>query len=280
MIRFGVVLITEDCSRAEWMAKCRQAEALGYDVVAVPDHLNLLAPFPCAMLAAEATQRPRIGTYVLNSSFYQPAMLARDVATANRLVGGRLELGLGTGYVKAEFEAAGIPFGTAATRADRLESLIKELDARLGEPAPPLMIGGHGDRILRLAAQRADTVSVTGAPYRREYGRTALVDAAAMEERVAFVRAEAGQRAAELELNLLSKATVLTGDRRAGLESLRRYAPDLTTEQLLDVPTLFAGTARQIAEQVRADSERYGFTYVTVMEAAMADFGRVIEHLR
>ncbi|MFI6392361.1 TIGR03621 family F420-dependent LLM class oxidoreductase [Nonomuraea sp. NPDC050547] len=278
MIRFGVVLITEGCSRTEWMDKCRRAEALGYDVVAVPDHLNLLAPFPCAVLAAEATTRPRIGTYVLNSSFYLPALLARDVATTAQLLGDRLELGLGTGYVKAEFEKAGIPFGTASSRADRLESLVKELDAALGESAPPLMIGGHGDRILRLAAQRAQTVSFTGAPYRAEYGRTALVDADALAERVAFVRAEAGGR--EPELNLLPKATVLTRERRAGLESLRRYAPDLTAEQLLEVPTLLVGTPAQLAEQVLRDSERYGFAYFTVTEAAMEDFGKVIERLR
>ncbi|WP_157251783.1 TIGR03621 family F420-dependent LLM class oxidoreductase [Nonomuraea typhae] len=278
MIRFGVVLITEGCSKTEWTGKCRRAEDLGFDVVAVPDHLNLLAPFPCAVLAAEATIRPKIGTYVLNTSFYHPALLARDVATTRQLVGDRLELGLGSGYVRAEFEKAGIPFGTAASRADRLESVVKELDAALGDTMPPLMIGGHGDRILRLAAERAQTVSFTGAPYRAEYGRTALVDADALAERVAFVRAAAGGRA--LELNLLPKATVITRDRRAGLDGLRRYAPDLTTEQLLEVPTLLAGTPAQLAEQVLRDSERYGFAYYTVIEAAMEDFGRIIQRLR
>ncbi|MFI6499715.1 TIGR03621 family F420-dependent LLM class oxidoreductase [Nonomuraea typhae] len=278
MIRFGVVLITEGCSKTEWTDKCRRAEDLGFDVVAVPDHLNLLAPFPCAVLAAEATTRPKIGTYVLNTSFYHSALLARDVATTRQLVGDRLELGLGSGYVRAEFEKAGIPFGTAASRADRLESVVKELHATLGETMPPLMIGGHGDRILRLAAQRAQTVSFTGAPYRREYGRTALVDADALAERVAFVRAAAGGRTPEL--NLLPKATIVTRDRRAGLAGLRRYAPDLTAEQLLEVPTLLAGTPAQLAEQVLRDSERYGFAYYTVIEAAMEDFGQIIQRLR
>lgn len=277
--RFGVVLISEDCSGAEWAAKCRRAEALGYDVVAVPDHLNLLSPFPCAALAAEATERPAIGTYVLNAAFHHPVLLARDVTTADRLTGGRLELGLGTGYVKAEFEALGLP-DDGASRARRLEDLVDRLDTLLGHKGPPLMIGGHGRRVLRLAARRADVVSFTGAPYRPEYGRATLVTAEELERRIAFVQAEAGPRAPALELNVLSKATVLTRDRRAGAETVRRYAPDLPVERMLELPTLFVGTPAQIAEQVRGHRERFGLTYFTVMEAAMEDFGKAIELLR
>ncbi|NUW42218.1 TIGR03621 family F420-dependent LLM class oxidoreductase [Nonomuraea rhodomycinica] len=278
-MRFGVVLISEGGTRAQWTATCRRAEALGYDVIAVPDHLNLMAPFPTALLAAEVTERPVIGTYVLNASFHRPALLAREVATMDLLVGGRLELGLGTGYVREEFEAAGLPFG-AGHRVRALERLTGELDGLLGGRMPPLMVGGHGDRVLRLAARRAEIVSFTGAPFRPEYGRTALVDARELTRRVAFARREAGPRAADLELNVLSKATVLTRDRRAGVEGLRRYAPDLTTEQLLEVPMLFAGTPEDIAEQVRRHEKTFGFTYFTVMEPAMDDFGKVIELLR
>ncbi|MFI6792235.1 TIGR03621 family F420-dependent LLM class oxidoreductase [Nonomuraea sp. NPDC050383] len=278
-MRFGVVLISEGGTRARWTATCRRAEALGYDVIAVPDHLNLMAPFPTALLAAEVTERPVIGTYVLNASFHRPALLAREAATVDLLIDGRLELGLGTGYVREEFEAAGLPFG-AGHRVRALERLVGELDGLLGGRTPPLMIGGHGDRVLRLAARRAEIVSFTGAPFRPEYGRTALVDAAELTRRVVFAQEAAGPRAADLELNVLSKATVLTRDRRAGVESLRRYAPDLTTEQLLEVPTLFAGTPEDIAEQVRRHEKTFGFTYVTVMEPAMDDFGKVIELLR
>ncbi|MET7461272.1 TIGR03621 family F420-dependent LLM class oxidoreductase [Nonomuraea sp. NPDC005501] len=278
-MRFGVVLISEGGTRARWTATCRRAEALGYDVIAVPDHLNLMAPFPTALLAAEVTERPVIGTYVLNASFHRPALLAREAATVDLLIDGRLELGLGTGYVREEFEAAGLPFG-AGHRVRALERLVGELDGLLGGRTPPLLIGGHGDRVLRLAARRAEIVSFTGAPFRPEYGRTALVDAAELTRRVVLAREAAGPRAADLELNVLSKATVLTRDRRAGVESLRRYAPDLTTEQLLEVPTLFAGTPEDIAEQVRRHEKTFGFTYVTVMEPAMDDFGKVIELLR
>ncbi len=275
--RFGVVIIAEHATRKEWIGRCRRAEALGFDVIAVPDHLNLLSPIPTAVLAAEATERPAIGTYVLNASFHRPAMLTRDVTTLTGLLGDRFELGLGTGYVETEFAAAGLPFAPA-TRVARLAGLVRTVD---GLPArPPLLIGGHGDRVLRLAARHADVAGFTGARHRPEYGRSALVTAGALMERVSFLRAAAGERAARLELNVLSKATVLTRDRRAGVEGLRRYAPDLTTEELLEVPTLYVGTPAQIAEQVRADGERFGFTYVTVMDSAMDAFGKVIERLR
>ncbi|KAB8190963.1 TIGR03621 family F420-dependent LLM class oxidoreductase [Nonomuraea phyllanthi] len=279
MTRFGVVLISERSSKEEWLARCRRADALGYDVIAVPDHLNLLSPFPTALLAAEASERATIGTYVLNASFHRPALLAREVTTTVALIGERLELGLGTGYVESEFAAAGLPFD-APTRIDRLAGLVAELDRLLDHKGPPLLIGGHGDRVLGLAARRAEIVSFTGAPYRPEYGRTALVTAGALLRRVEHVRAAAGERAPRLELNVLSKATVLTGDRRAGVAGLRRYAPDLTVDELLEVPTLFVGTPAQIAEQVRQNEERFGFSYITVMDSAMEDFGKVIEHLR
>ncbi|GAA3444527.1 TIGR03621 family F420-dependent LLM class oxidoreductase [Planomonospora venezuelensis] len=277
MTRFGVVLIAEEASGDAWAARCRRAEALGYDVIAVPDHLNLLAPFPTALLAAEATERATIGTYVLNASFHHRTLLAREVTTTAALIGDRLELGLGAGYVASEFAAAGLPFDPAV-RAARLEELVDGLEEGLGGRRPPLLIGGHGDRVLRLAARRADIVSFTGAPYRPEYGRTALVTADELLRRVEYVRTAAGER--RPELNVLSKSTVLTRDRRAGVESLRRYAPDLTAEELLEVPTLFAGTPSQIAEQVRRNEERFGFSYVTVTDSAMEDFGKVIEHLR
>ncbi|MGI5274473.1 TIGR03621 family F420-dependent LLM class oxidoreductase [Nonomuraea sp. CA-218870] len=278
-LRFGVVLITEDCSGAEWTAKCRRAETLGYDVIAVPDHLNLLSPFPTAVLAAEATEKAVIGTYVLNAAFHHPVLLARDVTTTGALIGGRLELGLGTGYVRSEFAALGLS-DDPASRVRRLRRLVTGLDALLEHKGPPLMIGGHGDRVLRLAARRAEIVSFTGAPYRPEYGRTALVGADELLRRVEFVRAEAGPRAPRIELNVLSKATVLTRDRRAGVETVRRYAPDLTPERLLELPTLFVGTPAQIAEQVLRHRETHGLTYFTVMETAMEDFGAVIELLR
>src|SRR5262245_21046633 len=124
--RFGVNLLTP-ASAGEWRAKCRRAEELGYDVILVPDHLGMPAPFPALVAAAGATERPRLGTFVLNAGFWNPTLLAREVATTNALTGGRLELGLGTGYVQAEHDRAGLPFGSPRERVDRLRRTVEEL---------------------------------------------------------------------------------------------------------------------------------------------------------
>jgi len=94
----------------------RRAESMGYDVVHLPDHLYAPAPFPMLTAVAMATEKLRIGTFVLNAGFYKPALLARDAVDLDLLSDGRLDLGLGAGYVQAEFEAAELPFPSAGSR--------------------------------------------------------------------------------------------------------------------------------------------------------------------
>src|ERR1700744_3339214 len=124
--RFGVNMLTP-ASAAEWRAKCRRAEELGYDVILVPDHLGWVAPFPALVAAAQATERARVGTLVLNAGFYNPTLLAREVATTDALTGGRLELGLVSGYVREECDAAFQTFGSPGERVDHLRRKGEEL---------------------------------------------------------------------------------------------------------------------------------------------------------
>ncbi|WCN06141.1 TIGR03621 family F420-dependent LLM class oxidoreductase [Streptomyces sp. M92] len=173
--RFGVNL-TVPAPAEGWSAKCRRAEELGYDVIQVPDHLGMVAPFPALVAAARDTDRPRLGTFVLNAAFRNPALLAREVATTDALTGGRLELGPGTGYVPAEHDTAGLPFGSPGERVDHLRRTVEELERLLGDeehlPRPaqrsgvPLLIGGNGDRMLEPAARRADIAAFTRAGVR------------------------------------------------------------------------------------------------------------------
>ena len=86
----------------------------------LPDHLGAPAPFPVLTEIASATSTVRLGTYVLNAGFYKPALLARDVAEVDQLSDGRLDLGLGAGYVREEFEAAELPYPSARQRVDYL----------------------------------------------------------------------------------------------------------------------------------------------------------------
>jgi probable F420-dependent oxidoreductase len=288
--RFGVSLAVP-APAEEWRAKCRRAEELGYDVIHVPDHLGMVAPFPALVAAAAVTERPRLGTFVLNAGFWNPALLAREVATTDALTGGRLELGLGTGYVQAEHDAAGLPFGSPRERVDHLRRTVEELDRLLGShdhrPQPvqkrvPLMIGGNGSRMMRLTAEHADIAAFTGARLvpGSTTGRLVPVAPAELEENVARYRRLAEGREEPAELNLLIQLVVVTDDRAAAVRPLVERVPDSTVEQALRLPVLLVGTVDEIVAQVRAQRKRYGFSYLTVLEPYIEAFAPVVAALR
>lgn len=285
---------------AELRQKCRQAEDLGYDTVFAPDHLGIPAPFPLLVAAAEATERLRVGTLVLNAPFWNPALLAREVATTDLLTSGRLELGLGAGHMKWEFDMAAIPWRPFGERVDTLSATIAELkrffrsqelpDAprpvqRTGfdGSGPPLIVGGTGDRVLRVAAEHADIVGVAGAyqVHGEPPGTFRIGTAAEAAERVRFAREHAGERADGIEWNLLVQWVVETRDRRATAEELSgRFGPQLTVDDILETPFLLFGTHAQMAEQLRRTREKYGYSYITVHEPFMETFGPVVELLK
>lgn len=285
--RFGVGM-TAAAKRKDWTDKCRKAEELGYDVIGVADHLGMPAPFPSLMLAAEVTQRPRLNTAVLNTGFYNPALLARDIGATDQLTDGRLEVGLGTGYLKSEFEAAGLPWPTPRQRVDHLEHTVRELQRFFGQadyqprpaqwPYPPLCIGGRGDRVLALAAQEADIISFTGFTSHNDGGTGYLTDIDGVAERVDFTTRLLGERIKQVEFNSFVWRVLITNDRRAEaarLEPMRR----LSAEQMLNVPTVLIGTARQICDQLIEYRERFGFNYITVAEYNLEAMAPVIEIL-
>ncbi|MGW3144446.1 LLM class F420-dependent oxidoreductase [Streptomyces sp. NPDC001177] len=288
--RFGVNLLTP-APTAQWRAKCRRAEELGYDVILVPDHLGMPAPFPALVAAAEATERPRLGTFVLNAGFWNPALLAREVATTDALTGGRLELGLGTGYVRAEHDTAGLPYGSPRERVDHLRRTVEELDRLLGSadhrPRPaqsrvPLLVGGNGDRVLRLAAAHADIAGFTGVGLvpGSTTGRLRPMPPEELDERVGRYRELVAGRTEPAELNLLLQTVALTDAPESALKPLLERQPQLTAEQALELPVVLAGPPERVVEQVRARRERYGFSYLTVLEPYMEEFAPVIAELR
>ncbi|WP_181797356.1 LLM class F420-dependent oxidoreductase [Streptomyces sp. WELS2] len=286
--RFGVNLL-DPAAADEWRAKCRRAEELGYDVILVPDHLGLPAPFPALVAAAQATERPRVGTFVLNAGFWNPALLAREVATTDALTGGRLELGLGTGYVRAEHDAAGLPYGSPRERVDHLERTVAELDRLLGSadhlPRPvqsrvPVLIGANGDRMLRLTAEHADIAAFTGARPGDTAGTLDPLTAEELDERVARYRELARHRPAPAELNLLIQLVAVTDDPEPVLKPLLERRPGTTVEQAMALPIVLAGPLEDVVAKVRAQRERYGFSYLTVLEPFMEAFAPVLARLR
>jgi len=286
--RFGFTLATHD-SQSELAQTCGTAQAYGYDVAVAVDHFGTgrTAPFQAALAAALSTTHLRVGTYVLNIGFWNPTVLAREVATAVRLTGGRFELGLGAGTVKSQFDAAGIPWHGFTARMDRLQAAISALRELLtqerGLPPPPLMIGGTSERALRMAAEHADIASfggriqVPGQPF----GTLRLLTAQETTQRMELFCSVAGPRLHEIELNAFVLDVQVTDDRRAAAERIVADDPgEMTPEQALDSPFLLIGTEEEIARQILERRERYGFTYFTVQRHHLAALGPSIKRVR
>lgn len=284
--RFGVSLLATG-SRSAWQDRARQAEDLGYDVLQVPDHLGMPAPFPALVSAADVTTTLRLGTFVLNAGFYRPALLARDIADTDQLTDGRLEVGLGSGYAGAEFRTAELSYPAPGERVDHLAHTVAELHRMFAtpeqvpavrqRPAPPLLVGGLGDRVLRLAAREADIVGFPVLSLRTPPGADPQ---RILAERVDYVRSEAGARFGRLELNLFVSAVVLATSGSPDLTAVRRTVPDLTEDQVRALPNLLAGSADEIAETLHRYRDTYGLTYFSVLEPHMTDFAKIITRLR
>lgn len=278
--------------RPELGAFAREIEGLGYDTIYVPDHLGAPAPFPTLVAAAAATERVRVGTYVLNAAFWNPALLAREAATADALTGGRLVLGVGAGHMKSEFDLAAIPFDPFERRLAKLADVLDDLDellrsadhrpAAIQSPRPPLLVGGSSDGVLTIAAQRADILSLGGAWQipGRPPGTFTLLTAEKTDERLAYFRTEAGHRAGHVPVDLLVQAVEITDDRRAAATRFAERLEDLSTDEVLETPYLYFGTVDEIAEQITERQKRYGFHGLTVQEPSYRALGQVMAALR
>lgn len=277
-------------SRSEWVGKCRRAEELGYDVLGVADHLGLPAPFPAMTLAAEATERPRLTTFVLNAAFYNPVLLAREAAAVDRFTEGRVELGLGAGYVKDEFDTAGIAFESGGKRVEHVEHTAVTLRRLFADPeyrprpaqpaGPPLLIAGWGDRLLSVAARHADIIAFTGAQAAGADGPLLLAGAERMADRVAYVRAALGDRADEVEYNLMLQKVVGPEEADTLLETYRPAFTEEAAANPRDIPTLLLGSPEAAADRLRELRERFGISYFTVLEDSMEIFAPVLALLR
>jgi len=301
--RFGVTAPTPDAG-TDWIERARRVERLGYSILVVPDHFrDHLAPVPALTAAALATTRLRVGSLVFSNDFRHPAVLARDAATIDVLSGGRFELGLGAGWLRAEYDQAGIPFDAPGTRVERLEeavTIIKgllagervtfagrhytvaDLEGRptpVQRPYPPLAIGGGGRRTLTLAAREASIVGRVPRA-RRDGGGLDLTDLsdAATREKIDWVRAAAGARFDSLELHALIQAVGVGEGRTVAADQLAaRFKVAL--EVVLETPYVLLGTIEQICDTLQQRRERYGISYLTVFERDMEAFAPVVTRL-
>ncbi|MEO3752580.1 TIGR03621 family F420-dependent LLM class oxidoreductase [Streptomyces sp. B6B3] len=266
-------------------AFARRAESLGYSALMAPDHLLAqYAPVPLLASVAAATEKLRVGTFVFNNNLRHPAVLAQELATVDRLSGGRLEIGLGAGWNEPEHDAIGIPFEPVGTRVGKLTEAIQVVKGCFGDepfsldgrhytitdydaqpkpvqrPHPPIFIGGGGRRLLTLAARQAQIIGLAPRLGRDERGLPTLdapsITLAATEEKIGWVREAAGDRFAELELNSYPTGgpTVLTSDARgeAGkrvAELRARTGVELTVEEIMQSPHVFIGSVKELTQK-------------------------------
>ncbi|WP_238421818.1 TIGR03621 family F420-dependent LLM class oxidoreductase [Gordonia sp. 'Campus'] len=286
--RFGVNMLAVDTGPS-WLDRVRRVEALDYDVLLVPDHLGIPSPWPALAVAATVTERLRVGPFVLNAAFTNPALLARDVATVDQLSDGRVELGVGTGYVRGEFDAAGIEFLPPGRRVDHLAATVARVTTLLTDPEHrprpvqsrvPLLLGGNGDRVLRMAAEHSDIVGFTAART-GPGGDLQPLSASDFDERVAFARGAAGSRATEIEWNLLLQIVAVTDDPVAEANRLvEEHDLTMSAQEFTDLPSVLIGSAADIAARLVELRARTGISYLTVLEPALEDFAPVIAELR
>lgn len=285
-----------------WTAQARRAEDLGYSALLMPDHLiPQLSPMPALAAAAAATSRLRIGAHVFDNDYRNPVMLARETATLDVLSRGRVELGIGAGWMASDYRQLGVPYDAPKARVDRMVegiAIMKRLfagervdfegahyrirGAEIGvrpvqRPHPPLVIGGGGPRMMRIAAREADIVSFI--PQMTPAGRPRISEATtdATAAKVVRLRRAAGARFDAIELCAwVAHVNVLDARRPiaaigAGLEAL--------VAGLIGSPYVLAGTRSRIRDDLLRFRERLGLTYWTIPVEAMEDLAPVVAEL-
>jgi len=287
------------------MEFARHVEALGYHTLVMPDHFGArFALAPALVLAAEATNKLRVGSLVYDNDFRHPALLAQEVASIDLLTEGRFEFGLGAGWLKSEYDAAGVPFDEGRMRVERMAEALHVVKALFSatpvtyegrfyrltgltgsanpkqEPHPPVLIGGGGRRLLTLAAKEADIISVM--PRSRRDG-SGLEDADASPEaftrKVGWIRDAAGDRFSAIELNTLVQTVVITDHPRDAAAPLaKEYVMEV--DQVFETPLVLIGSVDQMADALEQRRERFGLSYVTVFEKDLENLGKVINRLR
>ena len=287
----------------------RRAESMGYSALVVPDHLiEQLSPIPTLATIAAATERLRIGAFVHNNDLRHPAVLAQDLASLDVLSGGRLDVAIGAGWNRPEYEAIGLPFDPVGVRVARLTEAIAVLKgcfadgpfsfagehytitdydagpAPIQRPHPPIFIGGGGRRVLTLAAREADIVGFAPRTAGNQRSDPLTITAAATEEKLGWVREAAGERFASLEFNVYPSLwpVTLTDDPRAEagrvIDHIReRNGVELSVDEVLESPHIFVNSVDGFVEKFRVLRERFGIS--SFMVGDVDELAPVVERL-
>jgi probable F420-dependent oxidoreductase len=302
--RFAVQ-VTGAADGARWRAKARRLEDLGYAALYLPDHFgDQWAPLVALTAAADATTTLVVGSLVFDNDYRHPVELAREIATLELASNGRVEFGLGAGWLRSDYDETGIAYDRPGVRIERMVEglqIMKDLWATgtstrsgqhyhvagahgvarpPGTDHPPIIIGGGGKRVLTIAAREADIVGFNPSLAAGFIGQQVAASAKAERylERLAWVREAAGPRFDDLELQVLTFMVKVT-DRP--VEFFADAAPlfGMSSEDLAEVPLALVGSVDQIIETLQRRRAEYGFSYWVVHDVDIEAFAPVVATL-
>ena len=302
--RFGIQASKAN-TRDLWVDLARRSEGHGYSCLTMPDHFDdQLAPVPALMTAANVTTNLRVGALVWDNDYKHPAVLAKELATMDVLSDGRLELGIGAGWMISDYEQMGIPYDSAKVRIDRFVEGLKVIKGAMAEgafsfsgdhytitnyngtpkpiqaPCPPILIGGGGKRVLSIAAREADIVGINATMSAGVIGPDAFntMTAEAVDEKVAIVREAAGARFSDIEMNVRAFLVSITDDAKqaaSGIASMLGVEPQMVEQS----PFALVGPTSKLIEDLIERRERWGFSYIIVGADDVESFAPVVAAL-
>ncbi|NBU55536.1 MAG: TIGR03621 family F420-dependent LLM class oxidoreductase [Acidimicrobiia bacterium] len=302
--RFGVQA-SGSLTGTAWMELARRVEGNGYSTLTMPDHFDdQLAPVPALTAAAAVTDTLRVGALVWDNDYKHPLVLAKELATMDVLSNGRVEIGLGAGWMIADYEQSGMPYDRAGVRIDRFVEGLAVIRGLMGPdpfsydgehyritnhngtpkpvqgPCPPILIGGGGKRVLSIAAREADIIGINATMSAGVIGPQAFdtMTAAAVDEKVAIVREAGAHRFDDIEMNIRAFLVNIADDSRAAAEaigSMIGVAPELVES----TPFALVGPTSKIVDDLLERRERWGFSYVIVGMNDVESFAPVVAAL-
>jgi probable F420-dependent oxidoreductase len=302
-MRFGYCIAADD--ESDIVGAAQRAEALGFDTVLVSDHVGPgCAPLVTLAAIARATERIRLGTFVLNNDMRNPVQLAWEASTLDRLSGGRFELGIGAGHTPQEYRATGTELRAPRDRKRRVCETVEVLrpllagesvtyrgefvaveDAHIGaalQPRLPLLVGGNGAMLLEHAGEHADIIGLQGLGRTNPDGHTHATrwQLSRLEAQVRQLRRGQDRRTdgRAVELNALVQVVAVTDDPHPVYKSLCDRIEDLTVDDARETPYLMVGTVDEIASKLDHFATEHGITYFAVR--ALDDFAPVLRLLR
>ena len=306
-------------SISEWVDLARKVEGSGFSTLHVADHLlgpgskiegtghrvQTLALIPALTSAAMATTTLRIGSRMACVSYHLPTVLTKEMASIDVISEGRLEIGLGAGWLVNEYEAMGIPFESAGRRIQLLRETAEfmrmayadeaEVDyhgefiesfgyhavpATVQRPRPPIMIGGGAPKVLGLAGELADIVSVNFNNSSGVVGAGSISSSTEEETRkkIDWIRDGAGDRFADIELETAAYFISVEGRSQITPEAVMART-GMDRDQLSGFPHAAVGSVDEICEQLVRRREEFGFSYITVGDAHLDAFIPIVERL-